>query len=108
MGWIEDGTYDFKRYVLGNIQFAGLLIGSVVSTKLMGYFHSRGKDLRYSLYTVSIVMIISSAIKCIANFWAVSIGRFLFGIAAGCTNPMISKVITETIPNQSVQFYGLF
>lgn len=53
-------------------------------------------------------MVIFGGIKCVLNFWTIMVGRLGTGIFSGFTGPIFSKIITDTIPNEKIQFLGLF
>lgn len=84
----------------------GLLLGSQLGSKIIQW--NGDNNLNRVVVGLCAAMAFSSALKCIMNFWTLLVARFLFGLFSGASNPIIAKVMTDTIPVKSVQLYGLF
>ena len=49
---------------------------------------------------------LGTGITMIQNFWAIVVGRFIYGISVGMIAIGMPRLMEETVPNRLVGFYG--
>lgn len=76
----------------------------MISAALSGTFIKYGR--RLSLMASAVIGIVGTAITIYQNFWAILIGRLIYGFSVGIIAIAMPRVMEETVPVNLVGFYG--
>lgn len=103
----EDGEALVKNSYVTNIGIIGLGIGSLLGSKVIQVVQEREiMSLMKLLVCVNLFGIIANLTKIVMVYPLILLGRLLSGLAAGISQVMLFKFITETVPSETLQIYG--
>jgi MFS family permease len=106
LGWIKDGTKENKIILMNTSAMIGIALGSILSSKVMSLY-GRQRNIRHLVVSLQIAIAAFNIVKMVLNEEAIVVSRFMCGILGGILNTIFSKLITDTIPSEAQQTYGL-
>ena len=99
-GWDKDEAILYNT-IITSAAIVGLVIGSFLSGFLLKIGRRKAAIIGHTC------AILGSAIAMLGNTAALTIGRFLIGIAGGVSNVVFGKMVTETIPLRVLSRYAM-
>ena len=98
-GW-DDHQATINESIIGSIATVALMISASVSGQII----QRGR--RQALIISAFVGMLGTGITMIQNFWAIVIGRFIYGLSVGMIAIAMPRLMEETVPNRLVGLFG--
>ena len=98
-GW-EDEKATIMESIIGSCSTVTLMISAALSGTLVKY----GR--RQALILSAFIGIVGTAITVYENFWAILIGRLIYGFSVGIIAIAMPRLMEETVPGPLVGFYG--
>ena len=98
-GW-EGSTATINESIIGSCSTITLMISAALSGSLVKY----GR--RPALIISALIGIVGTAITIYENFWAILIGRLIYGFSVGIIAIAMPRLMEETVPGYLVGFYG--
>ena len=98
-GW-EGSTATINESIIGSCSTLTLMLSAALS----GQFIKKGR--RICLIASAIIGIIGTAITIYQNFWAIIIGRLIYGFSVGIIAIAMPRLMEETVPGTLCGLYG--
>ena len=106
-GWdSDDGTALVRNSWLSNCSIIGVMIGAISGSKIIQVSQKRKISLFWLLIYVDIIGIIVNSAKMVRIYPLMLTCKIIAGIVGGISNVIFSKMITETVPIETLPIYG--
>ena len=76
----------------------GISIGAIIGGKIIGYGRRR------AVIIFDVLGIVGSLLSIITNLYVITLGRFVYGFAAGVLATACPKIVEETVPGNYMDY----
>ena len=98
-GW-DDHEATINESIIGSCSTVTLMISAALSGSLIKYGRRR------ALIMSACIGIVGTAITIYENFWAIIVGRLIYGFSVGIIAIAMPRLMEETVPSNLTGFYG--